>query len=154
MFQFSGGNYLYNGTKATCSDMRYWNNTIDVLENHWSESNKDNATYAYPIYGDNYSNGSSKPISDFVEKADYIRLKQVSLGYTFNTKKFNIGISSIRVYAQAQNLFTITGYSGLDPEANLYGNSSTASYANLQAGVDKNTMPQARTYTFGANISF
>ena len=154
MFQFSGGNYLYNGTKATCSDMRYWNNTIDVLNNHWSESNKDNATYAYPIYGDNYSNGSSKPISDFVEKADYIRLKQVSLGYTFNTKKFNIGISSIRVYAQAQNLFTITGYSGLDPEANLYGNSSTASYANLQAGVDKNTMPQARTYTFGANISF
>ena len=118
MFQFSGGNKIYNGTKATCADMRYWNNTIDVLNHYWSESNK-NATYAYPIYGDNYSNGSAKPISDWVENGDYLRCKNLSLGYTFDTKKWPkaIGISSLRVYAQAQNLFVITGYSGLDPEA-------------------------------------
>lgn len=153
MFQYSGGNYLYNGTTATCSDMRYWNNTLDVLNHYWTPERTD-AKYALPIYGDNYSNGSSKPISDWVEKADYIRLKQLALGYTFNTKKWNCGISSLRLYAQAQNLFVLTGYSGLDPEANLYGNSSTASAANLQAGVDKNTMPQARVFTFGANITF
>ena len=154
-FQFSGGNKLFNGMTATASDMRYWNNTIDVLNNYWTPEHK-NAKYPIPVYGDNYSNGSSKPITDWVEEADYIRLKSVSLGYTFNTKKWSkkLGITALRVYAQAQNLFTITGYSGLDPEASLYGNSSTASYANLQAGVDKNTMPQARTFTLGLNVSF
>jgi hypothetical protein len=150
MFQFSGGNKIYNGTKATCADMRYWNNTIDVLNHYWSESNK-NATYAYPIYGDNYSNGSAKPISDWVENGDYLRCKNLSFGYTFDTKKWPkaIGISSLRVYAQAQNLFVITGYSGLDPEA-----STMSTNANLQGGVDKNTLPQARTYTLGLNLTF
>jgi len=150
MFQFSGGNKIYNGTKATCADMRYWNNAIDVLNHYWSESNK-NATYAFPIYGDNYSNGSAKPFSDWVENGDYLRCKNISLGYTFNTKKWPkaVGISSLRVYAQAQNLFVITGYTGLDPEA-----STMSTNANLQGGVDKNTLPQARTYTLGLNLTF
>lgn len=148
MFQFSGGNKIYNGTTATCSDMRYWNNTIDVLENYWTPE-RTNAKYAYPIYGDNYSNGSAKPITDWVEDGDYLRCKNISLGYSFDTKKWKAGISSLRVYVQAQNLFVITGYSGLDPEA-----STMSTNANLAGGVDKNTLPQARVFTFGANISF
>lgn len=76
------------------------------------------------------------------------------IGYTFRTSGWRCGISSLRVYAQAQNLFVLTGYSGLDPEASLYGNSTTSSLANLQAGIDKNTMPQARVFTFGTNITF
>ena len=153
LLQYSGGNHLYNGTTATGSDMRYWNNTLDVLHNHWTPEHTE-AKYAYPIYGDNYSNGSAKPISDWVEKADYLRLKQLVIGYTFSTAKWRCGISSLRLYAQAQNLFVLTGYSGLDPEASLYGNSTTPSEANLQAGIDKNTMPQARVFTFGTNITF
>ena len=149
-FQFSGGNYIYNGTKATTSDMRFWNNTTDVLENYWREDRKD-ATYALPVYGDNYSNGSAMSISDWVEKGDYVRLKNVSLGYTFNTKNWpkKIGISSLRIYAQAQNLFVITGYTGLDPEV-----ISNVVSPILTGGVDKNTLPQARTYTVGLNVSF
>jgi len=149
-FQFSGGNKIYNGTKATVSDMRYWNNSKDVLKNYWREGHT-KADYALPIYGDNVSNGSAYPISDWVEKGDYLRLKNVSLGYTFNTKTWPkaIGISSLRVYAQAQNLFVITGYSGMDPEALTNVMSST-----LAGGTDKNTMPQARTYTFGVNLTF
>ena len=148
MFQFSGGNKIYIGTTATCSDMRYWNNTIDVLENYWTPERTD-AKYAYPIYGDNYSNGSAKPITDWVENGDYLRCKNVSLGYTFDTKTWKAGISSLRIYVQAQNLFVITGYSGLDPEA-----STMSTNANLAGGVDKNTLPQARVFTFGANVSF
>lgn len=148
LFQFSGGNKIYNGTKATYSDMRYWNNTIDVLEHYWTPE-RTNADYALPIYGDNYSNGTSKPITDWVEKGDYIRLKNISLGYTFNTKNWKSGINSLRLYVQAQNLFVITGYSGLDPEA-----STMSTNANLQGGVDKNTLPQARVFTFGVNMSF
>lgn len=150
-FQFSGGNYIYNGTKATGSDMRFWNNMKEVLTESWSETNKYGATFAKPIYGDNYSNGSALPISDFVEKGDYLRLKNISLGYTFNTKNWPkvLGISSLRIYAQAQNLFVITDYSGLDPEV-----ISNVADPTLAGGIDKNTLPQARTYTFGLNVSF
>ena len=148
MFQFSGGNKIYNGTTATCSDMRYWNNTKDVYNNYWSE-NHTHAKYAYPIYGDNYSNGSSKPISDWVENGDYLRCKNISVGYTFDPSSLHWGISSIRLYVQAQNLFVITGYSGLDPEA-----CTMSTNANLQGGIDKNTLPQARTITCGLNVVF
>lgn len=148
--QFSGGNKIYNGTKATVSDMRQWNNSKDVLNNYWSPENK-NATYPLPVYGDNYSNGSYYPISDWVEKGDYLRLKNISLGYTFNTNKWKkaLGVSSLRLYTQIQNLFVITGYTGMDPEVL----SNTKNYT-LAGGTDKNTLPQARTYTFGVNISF
>ena len=135
-FQFSGGNKIYNGTKATTSDNRYWNNSIDVLNNYWTPERK-NATYALPIYGDNYSNGSAMPISDWMEDGDYIRLKNVVLGYSLDNKYLPkaIGISALRVYLQAQNLFVITKYTGLDPEALT----NVQSY-NLAGGTDKNTI--------------
>jgi len=150
LFQYSGGNKIYNGTTATLSDMRFWNNAMDVYNNYWKASG-DAAKYAKPIYGDNYSNGSAFPISQWVEKGDYLRMKNISFGYTFDTKKWSkkIGISALRVYAQAQNLFVITSYSGLDPEALV-----TTDNAILQGGVDKNTMPNSKVYTFGANITF
>ena len=149
-FQFSGGNKIYNGTKATVSDMRYWNNSKDVWNNYWTPERK-NAAYPIPVYGDNISNGSAYSISDWVEKGDYLRLKNVSLGYTFDTKKWakSVGINKLRLYAQIQNLFCITGYSGMDPEV-LTNTTNTT----LAPGTDKNTLPQARTYTFGVNLSF
>ena len=150
--QYSGGNYIYNGMRATGSDMRFWNNTKDVLNNHWTETNR-NAKYAKPYYGDNVSNGSAYFMSDDVEKGDYLRFKNISLGYTFNTKNWgksiDLKVSSLRVYVQAQNLFVITGYTGLDPET-----ITKADYPITMGGIDKNTLPQARTYTFGLNVNF
>ncbi|MFK1983664.1 SusC/RagA family TonB-linked outer membrane protein [Bacteroides fragilis] len=149
-FQFSGGNKIYNGTKASVSDMRYWNNSKDVYKKYWTPECT-HAEYPMPIYGDNYSNGSALPISDLVERGDYLRLKNVSLGYTFNTKNWSkaVGISALRLYVQAQNLFVITGYSGMDPETLTNVESAT-----LSGGTDKNTLPQARTYTIGVNLTF
>ena len=60
-FQFSGGNKIYNGTKASVSDMRYWNNSKDVYKKYWTPE-RTHAEYPMPIYGDNYSNGSALPI--------------------------------------------------------------------------------------------
>lgn len=54
LFQFSGGNKIYNGTKATMSDVRWWNNSKDVWDNYWTPE-RTNAKYAKPIWGDNYS---------------------------------------------------------------------------------------------------
>ena len=149
-FQFSGGNKIYNGTKASVSDMRYWNNSKDVYKKYWTPE-RTHAEYPMPIYGDNYPNGSALPISDLVERGDYLRLKNVSLGYTFNTKNWSkaVGISALRLYVQAQNLFVITGYSGMDPETLTNVESAT-----LSGGTDKNTLPQARTYTIGVNLTF
>ena len=151
-FQFTGGNHIFNGMKASSSDMRFWNNSKEVLKDHWTENHR-NATYARPVWGDNVSNGSANNMSDYVEKGDYIRLKNVSLGYSFNTKNWfpNAGfnISSLRIYAQAQNLFVITQYTGQDPET-----ISNTDYPILNGGIDKNTLPQARSFTFGLNVSF
>jgi TonB-linked SusC/RagA family outer membrane protein len=150
LFQYSGGNYIYNGSAATLSDMRYWNNSMDVYNNAWTNPG-DQAKYAKPIYGDNVSNGSVYPISDWVEKGDYLRLKTLTLGYTFNTRNWTkSGISALRLYAAAQNLFCLTGYSGLDPESLISSNDQAA----LQGGVDKNSLPQSKVFTFGVNITF
>jgi TonB-linked SusC/RagA family outer membrane protein len=149
-FQFSGGNKVLNGTKATLSDMRFWNNALEVKDKHWTPE-RTHATYAYPIYGDNYSNGSAHPISDWIENGDYLRFKNLIIGYSFKNVSFlnRLGVSSLRVFGQAQNMFTVTGYSGLDPEA-----LANTQDVNLAGGTDKNTMPQAKTVSFGLNITF
>ena len=150
-FQYSGGNWIMNAMTASGSDNRWWNNYSEVAEKSWKQPG-DNAKYAKPIYGDNYSNGSAMDISDWIEKGDYLRLKSVSLGYTYNTgaKKTLLGFSSIRAYAQVQNAFVLTAFTGLDPEI-------TSSYSDqpvLTSGYYKNTLPQARTYTLGVQLAF
>ena len=75
-----------------------------------------------------------------------MRLKNISLGYTFFPKWK--GIKSINVYASAQNLFTITGYSWYDPDVNAYGNDVT------RQGVDLYSYPSSRVYSFGLKLTF
>ena len=149
MFQFSGGNWILNAMTATGSDNRWWNNFAEVAEKSWKQPG-DNAKYAKPIYGDNYSNGSAMEITDWIEKGDYLRLKNITFGYTYKPKSKFIGLSSIRAYAQVQNPFVITAFTGLDPEIT----SSYTSQAVLSGGYYKNTLPQARTYTLGVQIAF
>jgi TonB-linked SusC/RagA family outer membrane protein len=150
LFQFSGGNKIFNGSTATLSDMRFWNNSLDVYNNYWKEPGQ-KAKYAKPVYADNISNGTSMPITDWVENGDYLRFKNVTLGYTFNTRGWTkAGINALRLYASAQNLFILTSYTGLDPESLISSNSEAA----LQGGVDKNALPQSRVFTFGVNVTF
>ena len=113
--------------------------------------NKD-AKYASPYQ----ENGVA--YSTFVEDASYLRLSTLTLGYTLPkvwTKK--VGMQKARIYATAGNLFTITGYSGIDPEVNADPHKSTTAnnkgnYPML--GMDYGTYPRARTFTFGVNIEF
>lgn len=86
------------------------------------------------------------PLSSWmIEDGSYIRLKNVVLGYRFPIRK---SIESLRVYISAQNLLTITNYSGFDPEVSSKGSS------NLQPGVDWNPYPVSRVFTMGVNIAF
>jgi hypothetical protein len=149
--QFSGGNYIYNGTKAGLHDQRFWNNDVDILE-RWTAPDQ-NAKYPRVVYGDTVSNGSALIMSSNVEKGDFARLRNVQLGYTLSqTQLSRIGIASLRVYVQVQNAALLTKYTGIDPEIST--NTGTGQSSNAGAGVDRNSVGQARTYTAGLSVGF
>ncbi|WP_439881582.1 SusC/RagA family TonB-linked outer membrane protein [Pontibacter sp. MBLB2868] len=146
-FTYSGGNYIYNGTKAGLRDQRFWNNHTDVLD-RWTPENP-NTSFPRVVFGDNVSNGSAMVISENVEKADFLKLQTATLGYRIPASLVNkAGISSLRVYAQAFNAFVLTNYTGADPEISTNGNSNTT------PGVERNSVPQGRTFTLGVNVGF
>ena len=149
--QFSGGNYIYNGTNAGLHDQRFWNNKTDILD-RWTAENT-NAKYPRVVYGDNVSNGSALIMSSNVEKGDFARLRNVQLGYSLSQSLLStLKIASLRVYVQVQNAALITKYSGIDPEVS--SNNTANASINSAAGVDRNSVGQARTYTAGLNIGF
>lgn len=145
---YAFGFYVYAGSKAGIRDQRWWNNSLEVYETAWKQAG-DITNIPKPIWNDNVSNGSSFPISENIEKGDYLKVRNISLGYSFkNVWKNGMNIEKIRVYAQIFNAFILTGYSGSDPEV------STNTDSNVAPGIDRNTAPQARTYSFGVNLSF
>lgn len=143
---FSGGNYVYNGTKAGLRDQRNWNNAKEVLT-RWTKPG-DITNIPRPVFGDNISNGGIV-ISENVEKGDFIKCRNLAIGYTLPKASCEkLGISSLRFYVQGQNLFTITKYTGFDPETSTNGNSNQA------ISVDRNSVPQARNINVGLNVGF
>ena len=145
---YAFGFKLYNGSKAGLRDQRWWNNSEEVYKTYWRNPG-DITDIAKPFWGDNISNGhNSLPQSSLVEKGDYVKLRNIALGYTIRKLPSVTSIESIRVFVQVFNLHTFTKYTGSDPEISSNGDS------NVSPGVDRNSAPQARTYTFGVNISF
>lgn len=146
--QFSGGNYIMNGTKAGLRDQRFFNFSTDVLD-RWTPTNT-SGSIPRLVFGDNISNGGAAlSISENVEKADFLRMRNIMLGYTLPASVISrLKISSARIYGQVQNPFIITKYEGFDPEISINGNS------NLTPGIDRNAIGQARTISLGVNIGF
>lgn len=145
MFTFSGGNKIYNGSRAGLLDQRFWNNSTEIL-NAWTTPGQI-TDIPRRVYGDNVSNGSSFAIDANVEKADFLRLQSATLGYKIPRSIFGrTGINSLRVYASVNNAFIITKYTGVDPEISTNGNS------NLSSGVERNSIPQGRQFTFGLSL--
>ena len=91
--------------------------------------------------------------SDFyIEDGSYIKLDNLNLGYTFDTKNWKM-IEKLRIYASANNLFTLTNYSGIDPEVNFDGGDKDS--GEVYFGIDQyNIYPKTRTFTFGLNMTF
>ncbi len=141
------GFYVYNGTKAGLRDQRWWNNSVEVYKKAWKNPG-DITNIPKPVMNDNISNGSAFPISENVERGDYMKVRTASLGYTFNKLPRNLNIEKIRLYAQVFNAYVFTKYTGSDPEVSTNGDT------NLAPGVDRNTAPQSRTWSFGATINF
>jgi TonB-linked SusC/RagA family outer membrane protein len=113
----------------------------------WTPDNRD---AKLPKLNPNTSSYESQSSSYYVESGSYLRAKNVQLGYNFSPKIINkIGIDRLRVYLQAQNLFTITKYTGLDPEVNLAGYGGGA---DRDIGVDRAIYPIARTFLVGIQL--
>ena len=131
---FSGvfGNKIYNGSRAHYTAPDFFAGGKNVLKEFITDRP---AT-------DNLSN---IPSDRFLEKGDYLRLQTLSIGYTFD--KLDNWLQSLQLYATCNNVFTITGYKGLDPEVNMGG---------IDPGVDYrwSTYPHTRTLMVGAKINF
>lgn len=108
-----------------------------------------NANSSLPRLSINDPNDNDAISDRYIENGSYLRLKNITLGYTFPKSLLRkIKLESLRVYANIQNLWTITGYDGYDPEIGT----STAS-VNVM-GLDNGRYPSPTTYSFGLNVSF
>lgn len=147
------GNNIYNGggqyMSASASN-GYDNQTVDQMAAWQKPGDITNVPEARLFY----ANGTD-PSSRYISSGSYLRVKSVSLGYTIPTSLIKrIGITRIRVYARALNLFTITKYKGWDPEVNadyLADPVNNPNY-NLNQGVDFYSAPQIKSIVFGVNI--
>lgn len=145
------GNQIYDFTRVYTdffSSPSAANKNIRIL-NAWSTTNHTND--GPPILTTNSTSNDTRPSNYFIQNGSYLRLKTLQVGYTFKRNLFrNNNAASLRLYLQVQNLFTITGYKGMDPEVGLqdYSNSNR----NLDIGVDRGLYPVFRTFIFGINL--
>jgi len=150
---YSGGNYIYNSSKAGMMTNQFSNNFTDIL-NRWTTAGQVTNVPKLWLGSDNTGNQAS---TRWLEKGDFIRFRTITVGYNVPKKMLTaIGFENIRVYAQAFNPFVITKYSGLDPEVSTAGtvqNTSTNN-GNIQVGVDSRATPQPRIFTVGVNLGF
>ncbi|TWF38933.1 TonB-linked SusC/RagA family outer membrane protein [Chitinophaga polysaccharea] len=144
---FSIGNSLDNrGRKNVVYFNGYTNNYAkEMLYDSWSPSNKV-ASLPRIVTGDPNQNGRTSDF--FIEKASYLKLKNVQVAYTFNTPALSrVRISSIRAFLSGTNLLTFTRYKGLDPEVNM------APASNFSQGIDTNIYPLTRSFAAGINVN-
>lgn len=124
-----------------------YNNTANALFTAGALGAGRNVTTDVPGNGESRNNAPDTS-TRFLEKGDFLRLQDVTLGYTLPVKVR--AISSLRLFATGQNLLLMTDYSGLDPEVNI--NKRLNNIPSL--GIDYNAYPRARTFTVGANVTF
>jgi hypothetical protein len=147
------GNYAYN-------ELNWWMGRYDDNGNYrsdvtyWTGEGTSNSA-PKPIHSD----ASMNPISEsdrWVEKSDYFRLKNLQIGWTFPTtimKKMKL--RNLRIYVTGQNLFTVTNYSGSDPEVvGAVGNNLSGDGGFLGRGYDNGGFPSLRSFTGGIQIGF
>ncbi|MBT2556640.1 TonB-dependent receptor [Hymenobacter sp. ISL-91] len=143
--QFSGGNKIYNGTRASLLTTSFANN-LDEIKDRWTTAGQ-NTDIPKLVLQDAVSTQAS---TRWLEDGDFLRVRQINLGYNLpETMTERYGIGRARIYAQVQNAFVFTKYSVGDPEVNSNRNNTNIAY-----GIDNRSVPQTRAYTLGLNLSF
>lgn len=155
VFGYSVGAYIYNYSRQEYdSDGAYTDRNQMRLQDGWSRWTQpgDNATHPAAAY--NNSSNSNKVSSRYLEKADYLKMRSLSVGYTFRLPRFHI--ESCRVYLTGENLFTLTGYSGVDPElpASVGRDASGSRYASRTLSTGAAVYPSVRKFLLGVTVNF
>lgn len=142
MFQWSYGNDIVNIGRYRYEGFVGYNNVSkDYWRNRWTPENPGNR---YPSLN---GEGKTEMSSYYVEDGSYLRLKNLTIGYTLPAAVIRkIGLSYLRIYVTAENLFTCTGYSGYDPEVSFWN--------RLIPGLDYTNYPRARSVYFGISIKY
>jgi TonB-linked SusC/RagA family outer membrane protein len=145
------GNEIFDAQKEFYIFRQFSTNVRDdLIENSWTPTNT-SAKYPRIDIDDTYSHA----LSDFyIEDGSYVRLRNVQLGYNV-PPRFARWLSATRVYLQAENLFTITGYEGLDPALPAADiNGAAGDIRDQYRGVDRGVYPSSRTFSIGITTSF
>jgi hypothetical protein len=148
------GNDIFDGQKQFYI-VRNFSATVrqDLLANSWTPTHQ-NAKYPQLDQNDTYSHAIS---SFYVENGSYVRMRNIQLGYTIPSTMRWIGtsLSNSRVYVQGENLFTITGYNGLDPALPALNSTGPAGDIRDQArGIDVGAYPTNRVFSVGLSTAF
>ena len=139
----SYGNKLYNGLATRLTKGSTYYNSLAVVANRWTPTNPSNLVQK--------ASNELTVVSDdrYVEDASYLRVKNIQVGYTFPVPQITKD-AKIRAYLSLQNFFTITDYSGYDPEASRNGMDE---HSALYQGVDLATYPSAKTVQVGLQLT-
>jgi TonB-linked SusC/RagA family outer membrane protein len=150
-FQGVSGNKLYNQINT---DIEGFYRSFNITERTATQSwNGEGSTNEFPRLSWNGATNNKRPSTRFLEDGSYLRLKNVQLGYTVGDQLVKrLKISSVRFFLSAQNVFTITKYTGIDPE--IYTNSNSSGDGVRAVGIDWGTYPSARTFTAGVSANF
>jgi hypothetical protein len=142
MFRFSGGNYVMNRTRDDLTQHSFTNNSREILGRWKSETEPgDGWTPKLWYQGGNFINISNQTNGRFVEKGDFVKLQNLVIGYTLpKTVLDRIKIENLRIFAQGQDLWMGTKYTGIDPEME-------------SNGVDFNGTPRQRVVSIGLNLT-
>jgi len=140
------GNELYNLLRRDLAGTGAWHNQSVDITNRWTAMNPDGDE---PRSTGNDPNQNRRVSDRFIEDGSYLRLQNFTLGYNFPNNSLNrLRISKLRFYISGQNLFTLTNYSGYDPELGSFNQNP------LLSGIDNGRFPVARSFIIGANIGF
>lgn len=153
------GVQLVNSLKFSTENASTGHNASTAILNRWRNPGD---IAALPRAGQNVTaTGNLRPSDFFVENGAYLRARNITLGYTFTKtalKAFSGNVlSNLRVYVAAQNLFTITGYKGYDPEISTQTNGGVNGGASdyiFNRGIDDGQIPQPRTFLAGVQVGF
>ncbi|MGK9117164.1 SusC/RagA family TonB-linked outer membrane protein [Olivibacter jilunii] len=146
------GNKIFNGKRA----VRFGNENIEqeVFEGRWTPNNT-NASHPAPL------NSIPRPSTYYIESGNFLRINNITLGYTFDNQKLTfLKDSKLRLFATAQNPFVFTSYSGYTPEiaeaasSNSPQGSIATSGSAINSGIELNVYPIYSTYMFGLNLTF
>lgn len=139
------GNKVYNATGLELEGVNKGTNFLATTKDYWTPENP-NASHPRLVWDD--PNQNSRPQSDrYLENGSFFRLRNLQVGYTFPNQWFQNKIQKLRVYVNAENLFTLTGYSGYSPDANNSENATSRGFDNF-------VYPSNRVFMLGLNLTF